>query len=114
MSSFARSITTTLQIQTQTILRNRAGAFLILTAFAIALYTGYCDERSAQAVAYLFAVWLCAFVTDMVIAARPSPAIGFPVKRPSRLNLLQFSDAHFSDSAFSLSAIGTVDTHGRR
>ncbi len=40
-------------------------------------------HRLAHAFGYIFAVWLGAFVTDVVVALNPKPAIGFPIKRPA-------------------------------
>ena len=41
-----------------------------------------------QGMGYLLAVWLSAFVVDLVVNARPRPATGFPIKRPVRKELL--------------------------
>jgi len=33
-------------------------------------------------IAYIFAMWLCCFVTDITVTAFPKPAVGFPIKKP--------------------------------
>lgn len=59
-----------------------AAMLLVCATFGLVLYYGWIDHRMAHAVGYLFAVWLGAFVTDLVVILRPRVAIGFPVKKP--------------------------------
>ncbi|WP_263377590.1 CPBP family intramembrane glutamic endopeptidase [Granulicella paludicola] len=47
------------------------------------LYCGHLTHHSGHAIAYLIAVWLCAFATDIVVYHRPSPFIGFPIRHSS-------------------------------
>jgi membrane protease YdiL (CAAX protease family) len=59
-----------------------AATLLALATFAVSLRNGYLDGRSAQAAGYLLAVVLGVFVTDIVVARRPRPAVGFPIRWP--------------------------------
>jgi membrane protease YdiL (CAAX protease family) len=43
-------------------------------------YLGLYEHKMRQAVGYLFAVWLCALITDIVVNIHPTPASGFPMK----------------------------------
>ena len=62
------------------IIRTYPAAVAIALASALCvLYCGHLTHRTAHAIAYLIAVWLCAFATDVVVNLRPSPAIGFPI-----------------------------------
>lgn len=66
------------------IIRTYPAAIAIALASALCvLYCGHLTHRTAHAIAYLIAVWLCAFATDFVVNLHPSPAIGFPLHRSS-------------------------------
>ena len=66
------------------IIRTYPAATAIAFASAICvLYCGHLTHRTAHAIAYLVAVWLCAFATDVVVNLHPSPAIGFPIRHSS-------------------------------
>jgi membrane protease YdiL (CAAX protease family) len=54
---------------------------IVLAAALEVLYLERHSHKLMQAVGYLFAVWLCAFITDIVVNIHPKPAIGFPIKR---------------------------------
>jgi membrane protease YdiL (CAAX protease family) len=62
--------------------RNRVALICLCATFAVVLWLGVYNE-TRQAIGYLFAVWLSAFFTDLVVLIRPEPAIGFPIKEPA-------------------------------
>ncbi len=62
--------------------RYPTATLLALTAFTVSLQLASLDVRVLQSTGYLLAVMLGIFVTDAVVAFRPRPAVGFPVKRP--------------------------------
>jgi membrane protease YdiL (CAAX protease family) len=44
------------------------------------LYRGHLTHETGHAIAYLVAIWLCTFATDVVVNLSPSHAIGFPIR----------------------------------
>ena len=82
MTPLIRMVTTTFKQYVQMARRYPAATLLALATFAVSLHIGYLDGRFAQAAGYLLAVVLGVFVTDMVVARRPRPTVGFPIKRP--------------------------------
>ncbi len=57
-------------------------AMAVVLAVALeVLYLGCRRHELRHAVGYLFAVWFCAFVTDIVVNIHPKAAIGFSIKR---------------------------------
>lgn len=66
------------------IIRSYPAAVTIALASALCvLYVGHFTHKTIHAVIYLFAVWLCAFTTDVVVNLHRSPAIGFPIHHSS-------------------------------
>jgi len=59
--------------------RNRAALIGLCATFATILWLGVYREMR-QVIGYLFAVWLSAFLADLIVAIKPEPAIGFPIK----------------------------------
>jgi membrane protease YdiL (CAAX protease family) len=57
-----------------------AAIFVVLLTIIDVLYVGLVEHKLAHSIGYVFAVWLGAFATDLVIAIHPKPAIGFPIK----------------------------------
>jgi membrane protease YdiL (CAAX protease family) len=64
----------------QIIRRYPAAIFVVLLTILNVLYIGHTEHQLAHSIGYLFAVWLGAFATDLVIAIHPKSAIGFPIK----------------------------------
>src|SRR5580693_5777028 len=60
-----------------------AAVLAVLATVFLVLFSGYLEHNILHATGYLFAVWLGAFVTDIVVNLRPQAAIGFPIKRPA-------------------------------
>lgn len=73
---------------TRIIRNNIPAALLVLLTFGIVLYYGFEEKRILHAIGYLSAVWSGAFITDMVVNVLPVDAIGYPVKKPVRKELL--------------------------
>jgi len=69
----------TLRNHGQIAARNRTALICLCATFAVVLWFGVYSEMR-QVIGYLFAVWLSAFFTDLIVLIRPKPAIGFPVK----------------------------------
>jgi membrane protease YdiL (CAAX protease family) len=66
------------------IIRTYPAAIAVALGSALCvLYCGHLTHRTAHAIAYLIAVWLCAFATDVFVNLYPSPAIGFPIRHSS-------------------------------
>ena len=64
-------------------------AFLLtILIFVIVIWNGYSVHQLAHALGYIFAVWFGAFVTDVVVGIHPKAAIGFPIKRPVKWELI--------------------------
>ena len=61
---------------------NPVAISLAFCTFFVVLYNGYISHTVLHGIGYLFAVWFGAFITDIVVNARPKAAIGFPIKRP--------------------------------
>jgi len=59
-----------------------AAMLLVLGSFVLVIYYGHVEHRMAHAAGYLVAVWLGAFVTDIVVELNPRQAIGFPIRHP--------------------------------
>lgn len=59
-------------------------ALIVVLSGMIPLYFGHGVHRTKQAIAYLFAVWFCAFLIDVVVNSRPRKAVGFPIKRDAK------------------------------
>lgn len=57
-----------------------AAIFIMLLTGIDVLYVGHTERQLAHSIGYLFAVWLGAFATDLIVAIHPKPAIGFPIK----------------------------------
>jgi len=55
-----------------------AVAIALVSALCV-LYCGHLAHKTAHAILYLVAVWLCALATDVVVNLHPSPAVGFPI-----------------------------------
>lgn len=70
--------------QSEAVRRNPITALLIIVSCAWVLYIGFILHQSLHASGYLFAIWLSALATDIVVAA-PNPGIGFPIKWPVAL-----------------------------
>lgn len=70
----------TLRNHGQIAARNRAALICLCATFAVVLWFGVYREWR-QVIGYLFAVWLSAFFTDVIVLIRPEPSIGFPVKK---------------------------------
>jgi membrane protease YdiL (CAAX protease family) len=82
------------------IIRSYPAAIAILLGSAVCvLYRGHLTHHTAHAIAYLMAVWLCAFATDIVVNLHPAPAIGFP---------LHHSSAQESAVILSCTALGQI------
>jgi membrane protease YdiL (CAAX protease family) len=64
---------------------------LLAACCAVILFVCYQDKTLIHAVAYLFAVWFCCLLTDIVVLARPIEAVGFPIKRPVKNELVTMS-----------------------
>ena len=82
------------------IIRNYPAAIAIALASALCvLYCGHLTHKTAHAILYLVAVWLCALATDVVVNLHPSPAIGFPI---------HYSSAQESAVILTCTALGQV------
>ncbi len=65
-------------------IKNNLGSFAALAAIAlITIYDGYHEAHIVKSIAYLGAVWLCAFVIDLYVYWRP-PQYEFVVRNPKR------------------------------
>ncbi len=73
---------------------------LILIACGIILYTSMQDKTIVHALAYIGAVWLCAFITDIIVIARPRTSTGFPIRKPLKKELLTIIICVLLGSAF--------------
>jgi membrane protease YdiL (CAAX protease family) len=73
-------IATSLQQHVHIVRTYPAAVLMVVSSGVIALYFGHADHRLGQAVAYLCAVWFCAFLVDVVVNSRPRRAVGFPIK----------------------------------
>jgi membrane protease YdiL (CAAX protease family) len=63
------------------IVRSYPAAMVITLAVVFdVFYLGHYEHKIRQAIGYLFAVWLCALLTDIVVNLHPKRAIGFPIK----------------------------------
>lgn len=97
--------------------RYQAATLLALATFAVSLRNGYLDGRFAQAAGYLLAVLLGVFVTDIVVARRPRPVVGFPIKRPIAQEvgaILGCTLLGFAYLALHFSAVGQTMTLSER
>jgi membrane protease YdiL (CAAX protease family) len=55
---------------------------IVLATVVEVFYFGHVQHRMFHAIGYIFGVWFCAFLTDVVVNIRPKPAIDFPIKKP--------------------------------
>lgn len=76
------AVSQTLRLHASIVRRYPFAALLVFATFAPVLYYGWIGHRMAQAIGYLSAVWLGAFLTDLVVTLRPRSAVGFPIRRP--------------------------------
>ncbi len=60
---------------------------LIFISCGIIIYNSMQEKTVVHALAYIGGVWLCAFITDIVVIARPKTAVGFPIKKPVKKEL---------------------------
>jgi len=82
------------------VIRNYPAAIAIALASALCvLYCGHLAHKTAHAILYLVAVWLCALATDVVVNLHSSPAIGFPI---------HYSPAQESAVILACTALGQV------
>ncbi len=84
-----------MNIQSQTIRKHlrlindyRLASLVVLFSFGLTVWYGIYSHKPLQGIGYVFVVWFGAFVTDMITDARPLLAIGFPIKKPVKWELL--------------------------
>ncbi len=87
LTSHMNLIALTLRQHASLIRRFPLAIALLLLICGTMLWHSFELHEILHGVGYLLAVWLCAFVIDLVVNAKPRQAIGFPIKRPVRSEL---------------------------
>jgi len=67
-----------------------ATGIIILICIIILAASGSAHDLIHR-IAYIIAMWLCCFVTDVVVTAAPQAATGFPIKKPLKKEVLFIS-----------------------
>ena len=86
-------IAAVLQLQLQKIKRNKFTFFLLIALSGVVIWFGNYHDRGAghknlvQALAYLFAMWLCSFCIDLYAHKKPAMET-FPVRKPVQESLI--------------------------
>ncbi|RYD58004.1 MAG: CPBP family intramembrane metalloprotease [Sphingobacteriales bacterium] len=75
-------IARTLQQHISIVRNNLLAVVMALATVAVVVYYGIAEQKIPHALGYLGAVWLCAFITDVVVNLLPIETIGFPIKKP--------------------------------
>jgi membrane protease YdiL (CAAX protease family) len=81
------ALTGALHMQGQTLRRNWLAAICFAITQCVVAWRLPAQEH-LQFAFYVVAVWLGAFITDVVVLAFPSPAIGFPIRQPKAQEVL--------------------------